>query len=90
MSEFKIEKVVIYTQFGLKSTHISGFKDVHIYNLAIVTMHISTITIHLIGTEPRFEPKGGPKHEPKKFQVTWFIKKKKKNHGRQNNCTLLP
>ena len=20
---------------------------------------------------------GGPKHEPKKFQVTWFIKKKK-------------
>ena len=32
---------------------------------------------------------GGPKHEPKKFQVTWFIKKKK-NHGRQNNCTLLP
>ena len=24
---------------------------------------------------------GGPKHEPKKFHVTWFIKKK--NHGRQ-------
>ena len=70
--------MVIYTQFGLKSTHISGFKDVHIYNLAIVTMHISTININLIGTEPRFEPKGGPKHEPKKFQVTWFIKKKKK------------
>ena len=41
------------------------------------------------GTKPGFEP-GGPKHEPKKFQVTWFIKKKKKNHGRQNNCILLP
>ena len=32
------------------------------------------------GTEPGFEPRGGPKHEPKKFHVTWFIKKK--NHGR--------
>ena len=31
---------------------------------------------------------GGPKHEQKKFHVTWFIKKK--NHGRQKNCTLLP
>ena len=30
------------------------------------------------GMEPGFEP-GGVKHEPKKFQVTWFIKKKKKN-----------
>ena len=39
--------------------------------------------------EPGFEP-GGPKHEPKKFQVTWFFLKKKKNYGRQNNCTLLP
>ena len=29
------------------------------------------------GMEPGFEP-GGVKHEPKKFQVTWFIKKKKK------------
>ena len=38
--------------------------------------------------EQGFKPRGGPKHEPKKFQVTWFIKKK--NHGRQNNCTLLP
>ena len=28
------------------------------------------------GMEPGFEP-GGVKHEPKKFQVTWFIKKKK-------------
>ena len=27
--------------------------------------------------EPGFEP-GGPKHEPKKFHVTWFIIKKKK------------
>ena len=27
------------------------------------------------GMEPGFEP-GGVKHEPKKFQVTWFIKKK--------------
>ena len=27
------------------------------------------------GPEPRFEPRG-PKHEPKKFQGTWFIKKK--------------
>ena len=40
------------------------------------------------GMEPGFEP-GGVKHEPKKFQVTWSIEKKK-NHGRQNNCTLLP
>ena len=39
------------------------------------------------GTKPRFEHRGA-KHEPKKFQVTWSIKKK--NHGRQNNCTLLP
>ena len=31
---------------------------------------------------------GGRKHEPKKFQVTWFIKKK--NHARQNNWTLFP
>ena len=28
------------------------------------------------GMEPGFEP-GGVKHEPKKFQVTWSIKKKK-------------
>ena len=28
--------------------------------------------------EQGFKPKGGTKHEPKKFQVTWFIKKKKK------------
>ena len=40
------------------------------------------------GTESGFEPGGGPKHEQKKFHVTWFIKKK--NHGRQKNCTLLP
>ena len=33
------------------------------------------------GMEPGFEP-GGVKNEPKKFQVTWFIKKKKK-HDRQ-------
>ena len=41
-----------------------------------------------LGTEPRFESKGGSKYELKKFQVTQFIKKK--NHGRPNNCTLLP
>ena len=28
------------------------------------------------GTKPGFVP-GMPKHEPKKFQVIWFIKKKK-------------
>ena len=38
-------------------------------------------------TEFGFEP-GGSKHEPKKFQVTWFVEKK--NHGRQNNYILLP
>ena len=26
--------------------------------------------------EQGFKPKGGTKHEPKKFQVTWSIKKK--------------
>ena len=31
------------------------------------------------GMEPGFEP-GGVKHESKKFQVTWFIKKGKKKN----------
>ena len=34
--------------------------------------------------EPGFEP-GGVKHEPKKFQVTWFIKKKKKKKNMIGN-----
>ena len=42
------------------------------------------------GTELGFEPGGGggAKHEPKNFK--WHGLLKKKNHGRQNNCILLP
>ena len=41
------------------------------YHLAVNSVFRKT----LAGTEPGFEHKGA-KHEPKKFQVTWSIKKK--------------
>ena len=47
ISKSKIEKVNIYTSFGPKGTHISGCKDVYIYNLAKVIVYVSIVTVHL-------------------------------------------
>ena len=41
----KIEKVTLFTYFGKKNTHISGYKIVHLCTIAIITVHICTITI---------------------------------------------
>ena len=43
-----------------------------------------------LGTKPRFEPRGGESMNQKNFKWDGLLKNKKKNHGRQNNCTLLP
>ena len=45
------------------------------------------ICIH-IGMESGFELRGGQSMNQKNFK--WHGLLKKKNHGRQNNCTLLP
>ena len=41
------------------------------------------------GTELGFEPGGGQSMNQKNFKWHGLLKKKK-NHGRQNNCILLP
>ena len=46
-NESKIEKVVKYTHFGPKIAHFNGCIDAQVYNLSIVTMHISTIIVHV-------------------------------------------
>ena len=50
------------TQHDQIAPYITFIEYTHIY------IYIYTNT----RTEPGFEP-GGPKHEPKKFQVTWFF-----------------
>ena len=43
----KIQKVVNFTHFNEKNTHINVCKIVHIYKSAIVTVHICIVTIAL-------------------------------------------
>ena len=43
----KIQKVLNFTHFNQKNTHISSCKNVQIYKTATVTMHICTVTVHV-------------------------------------------
>ena len=43
----KIHKVLNFAHFNPKNTNISTCKNVQIYKVATVTMHICTITVHV-------------------------------------------
>ena len=43
----KIQKVLNFAHFNPKNTNIGSCKNVQIYKVATVTMHICTVTVHV-------------------------------------------